>query len=373
MRFTYGEIPEGIAGTDVTVAEMNRLVKEGLKNPLIRLTALKIIRDAGIKARDFTGEIRAVFDWVLANIRYTKDPHKLEMVHSPDVVLRMRVGDCDDTSILLASLLQSLGHQTRFKVISSVDPTSFNHVYAQVKAGNRWLSLDATVPNAKPGWESPKIYNSKVYELEGEMNGLGQEAGPHPAEVREIVQQAKPGSAATLYLPGEELLPHITAFLRSDLKDALVMRQVGRRELMNQLEYLMSGRADSELSPVQIDAAITVLSEAIRFIDNSLGYKVDITLKGLAGLEDLGWPLFDKMGDAVKKTVRFVSKNVTVEGETPEQVIVENPPGSPENAPEITVDMQTGMAGYLKNPLYVVPAALVGLVILSRVLRRRRR
>lgn len=373
MRFTYREIPEGIAGTDVTVAEMNRLVKEGLRNPLIRLTALKIIRDAGIEGRDFAGEIQAVFDWVLANVRYTKDPYKLEMVHSPDVVLKMRAGDCDDMSILLAALLQSLGHQTRFKVISSVDPETFNHVYAQVKAGNRWLSLDATVPNARPGWESPKIYNSKVYELEGEMNGLGQEAGPHPAEVEEIVGRGRAGPAATLYLPGDELLPHITAFLRSDLKDALVMRQVGRRELLNQLEYLMSGRADSELSPVQIEAAITVLSEAIRFIDSNPGYKVDITLKGLAGLDDLGWPLFEKMGDAVKKSVDFVSRNVTVEGETPQQVVVENPPGSPENAPEITVDLQTGMAGFLKNPLYVGGAALIGLVILSQILRKRRR
>ena len=256
MKFTYQEIPEGIAGTDVTVAEMNRLVKEGLKNPLIRLTALKIIKDAGVKGRDFNGEIRAIFDWVVANVRYTKDPYRLEMVHSPDVVLRMRVGDCDDMSILLASLLQSLGHETRFKVISSVDRASFNHVYAQVKAGNRWLSLDATVPDARPGWESPNIYNSKVYELEGEMYGLGQEAGPQPAEAAEIIQQSRSGPAGTLYLPGEELLPHITAFLRSDLKDALVMRQVGRRELLNQLEYLMSGRADSELSPIQIQAAM---------------------------------------------------------------------------------------------------------------------
>ena len=367
MNFSYREIPDGIAGTDATVEEMNALVRAGLRNPLIRLTALKIIQSGGIAARDFSGEINAVFNWVKRNIRFTKDPYRLEMVHAPDVILQLKAGDCDDVSILLAALLQSLGHRTRFKVIASMDPGTFNHVYTQVFHNGKWLSLDPTVSVSTPGWESPRIYGSKTYELGGVDMNLGQ----IPKEIDELVEispnaRAGPGTA---YISAEDALPHITAFLRADLKDALVMRQVSRGELVKQLEYMMSSRADRELSPVQIRAAITVLSEAIRYIDSNPEYRMDISLSGLAGLEDLGWPIFEKIGGAVKKTVKFITDNVEVEGETPpEKVVITNPPGSPENAPETTVDMKGGSP--LTIPLILAGTLLVGAIAIPRLRRK---
>ena len=52
-------------------------------------------------------------------------------------------GDCDDQSVLVASLLESIGHPTRFIAIG-FGPANYQHVFAETKVGNKWLPVETT-------------------------------------------------------------------------------------------------------------------------------------------------------------------------------------------------------------------------------------
>lgn len=148
-------IADGRAGTIETLKLMTQLVKEGKKAPAIRNQALFLIQD--LHQKDFPGEINALFEFVRDDIRYVMDINNVETVHMPEIVLAKRAGDCDDKSILLASLLESIGHPTRFKAIAmSLD--DFCHVYVQTRLGPRWVSLDATEDHPM-GWEPGGFVN----------------------------------------------------------------------------------------------------------------------------------------------------------------------------------------------------------------------
>ena len=69
----------------------------------------------------------------------------------PDVTVYIGQGDCDDKSLLVASLLLSIGHPSRF---IAVGPESgvYDHVYVQTKIGNNWFGVETT-ENVIFGWE----------------------------------------------------------------------------------------------------------------------------------------------------------------------------------------------------------------------------
>jgi len=56
------------------------------------------------------------------------------------------VGDCDDVSIFLASLLKSLGYRVKFVAIATKrnDP-NFYHVFTDVMISGQWFRFDPTV------------------------------------------------------------------------------------------------------------------------------------------------------------------------------------------------------------------------------------
>lgn len=106
-------------------------------------------------------EVRACYFYVVNNIRYTQDPNGVEMLQTPVATLEIEQGDCDDMCVLLASLLEALGHPTRFVAASfdATQPDTFSHVFLQTITPdcNRWLSLDPTEPEEKIGWQPPDI------------------------------------------------------------------------------------------------------------------------------------------------------------------------------------------------------------------------
>ena len=107
------KIPEGYPGTLSTVEHIQKLIREGAKNFRVRQTAIDILFARGVRAKDYVGEIKALFEWVQQNIRYTKDTFRLEVLHSARRMLELRAGDCDDFSILLGAMLEAIGHPVR--------------------------------------------------------------------------------------------------------------------------------------------------------------------------------------------------------------------------------------------------------------------
>lgn len=153
-----GELPPGESGTAATLQLMRRMVNRYKRSSAIREAALSLI--AGLRPKDWRGEINAVFVFVRDHIRYTRDIRGLETLQVPEVTLDLSAGDCDDKSTLLATMLESIGHPTRFVAVGYKSPGNYSHVYVETRLGPRWLTLDATMPH-ELGW-SPRSPVSRL-------------------------------------------------------------------------------------------------------------------------------------------------------------------------------------------------------------------
>lgn len=141
-------IPAGKAGILVTLKLMRALVRDFKKHPKIRQTALDLVCD--LPPKSWGTEIRTLYYFVRDEIRFVRDINGVETVHTPIALLEIRQGDCDDKSVLLAALLESIGHPTRFVAVGR-RPEVFEHVYVETKMGSQWVALDAAEPKY-PGW-----------------------------------------------------------------------------------------------------------------------------------------------------------------------------------------------------------------------------
>lgn len=91
---------------------------------------------------DYAGEARELFHFARDNIRYLQDVRDVETVQTPDVTLQFRTGDCDDKSLLLAALLESIGHPARFCAVAYAAPGEFEHVFVETKIGTVWIPCE---------------------------------------------------------------------------------------------------------------------------------------------------------------------------------------------------------------------------------------
>lgn len=155
-------ISSGNSGTRETMRFMRSLIRDGRKHPAVRAQTLALINNFPQKA--YAQEIRAIFNFVQNNIRYVKDTRGVELLHQPDKLLIIGQGDCDDKTILLCSMLESIGHPTRLEAIAQKDKYNFGHVFCSTKLANRWLALDATEPQP-PGWRPSRAIKRYVMNI----------------------------------------------------------------------------------------------------------------------------------------------------------------------------------------------------------------
>lgn len=144
-----GSLPPDSAGTNTTLRLMSGLVKKFKRDPLMRDTAISLI--AGLRPRDWSGQTKRLYEYVRDQITYVRDVRGVETLQTPPVTMELEAGDCDDKSVLLATLLESIGHPTRFVATGYQQPDTFSHVYVESLVGARWIPLDATMPRPF-GW-----------------------------------------------------------------------------------------------------------------------------------------------------------------------------------------------------------------------------
>jgi transglutaminase-like putative cysteine protease len=143
MHGTLSGLPRGAAGIRETLNRMRELVRRYKKDLRIRHQALTIVD--GLPPKAWGREARALQKWVQQNIRYVRDVRGVETVYSPARMLEIRQGDCDDQSVLLAAMLESIGHPTRFVAVG-FSPFSFSHVYLESRIGHHWVPLETINP-----------------------------------------------------------------------------------------------------------------------------------------------------------------------------------------------------------------------------------
>jgi Transglutaminase-like superfamily len=162
MQMRAYHLPPGDAGVLRTVNRMESLVAgpEGVASPVVHETVRKAIRGS---VRDVT-EIDAWFEFVKGAIEFRGEAE--ETLQSPEVTLKLRSGDCDDLSMLIAAGMRSLGYETAFRTVATPDSGGeFSHVYAVVKdkQTHKWIAIDPTVDESYPGWEPPEATRERTF------------------------------------------------------------------------------------------------------------------------------------------------------------------------------------------------------------------
>jgi hypothetical protein len=209
-------IPSGYPGTLKTVEHIRDLIKQGAKDFHVRQTAIDILLQRAVKPKDYLGEIKALFEWVQQNVRYTKDTFRIEVLHSARRMLKLRAGDCDDIAILLGAMLEAIGHPVRL-VITGADPLRqdvFSHIFLEVFHKGRWIPLDATMPYPM-GW-APRTLVKKTIAIgrspnmlseHNELQGIGV---PAPDWLKELIRSVRRGAI----LPNDPRVKSLCDLLR---------------------------------------------------------------------------------------------------------------------------------------------------------------
>jgi transglutaminase-like putative cysteine protease len=147
-------IPTGSAGIADTLNRMVKLVREYRRNPTVRQLAVEIRQAARVPSKDWLGEVRALHRFVRSYITYVRDVRDVETLQTPLHTLQNRAGDCDDQSLLLASLLEAIGHPTKFVAMGFSTPEQFSHVLTETLIGTRWIPAETTL-DRPVGWSPP--------------------------------------------------------------------------------------------------------------------------------------------------------------------------------------------------------------------------
>lgn len=169
----------GYPGLDSVLQTASKLVTKYTGDERIRSLALHITRT--IRRHRQTGQpdlrnidaiASAIYTWMVRNVNYVRDPWDIERIQSPFVTIQQRAGDCDDHAILGAALLQSLGIQTGFRIVSRTG-RHFDHIYAVYHSPTGWKSFDTTVLK-HPGYEFDERLIKKSRHVTNQLpEGLG--------------------------------------------------------------------------------------------------------------------------------------------------------------------------------------------------------
>lgn len=163
---TTEHLPSGIAGTRRTLDVMAAAVRGelgpdfvGYRSESIRQFANQVC--SGVQRHE--GELGTLFFFVRDRVQYRLDPVQVERVQDPAQTLQLGSGDCDDKCVLLAALLASIGHVTRF-VVQAQQAVQFDHVYCETwlpAPVAHWIAVDPTAdgragrPLGNLGWRNP--------------------------------------------------------------------------------------------------------------------------------------------------------------------------------------------------------------------------
>lgn len=158
---TLGTLPPGRAGTAATLKEMVKLARQYKKDSGVREVAARLV--ANLPQYDRLGEIRALHAFVRDSIRYTNDIKGVETLQTPKATLELGIGDCDDKSTLLASLLESIGRPARFVALALNGSQGFSHVLCEARYGppGKWLPLE-TIRPVEAGWYPANVTKKMI-------------------------------------------------------------------------------------------------------------------------------------------------------------------------------------------------------------------
>jgi transglutaminase-like putative cysteine protease len=110
-------------------------------------------------ARDKASLAATLYEFARDQVAYIDHPWQMQVVQDARRTLQLRTGDCVSKSVLLSTLLASLGIGSRFVAQASTVLGGFDHVYVEAFLQDGvWLALDPTAdgkdgrPAGAVGW-----------------------------------------------------------------------------------------------------------------------------------------------------------------------------------------------------------------------------
>jgi hypothetical protein len=176
---TSRPLPEGDEGVAQTIATMNQLVDDAVKDPAVNRYAVDIVRN--IPAFQPDADIlraQAIYQNVMENFAYVQDPigplGPKETLRPVRELLDLKAGDCDDLSMLIAALCGTVGYETRFITVAA-DPehsSQFSHIYPEVLASGKWIAMDCARPGAHFGAQPQGAFRVQIWPVPARVNPL---------------------------------------------------------------------------------------------------------------------------------------------------------------------------------------------------------
>ena len=119
-------------------------------HPLLMQWASDFLREYDVPERDPEALARAVQQYAQTHIKFFRE--RPERFASPLRTIEWGFGDCDDKSILIATLLRSFRVPVRLKFVrweqKKLDGgvKRISHVYPEVQLGGQWHALESVHP-----------------------------------------------------------------------------------------------------------------------------------------------------------------------------------------------------------------------------------
>jgi hypothetical protein len=202
---------KSISGYKDTLLEMAKLVKKSALEPKVRQLAVEIAgntENISPRSRNRLIIAKKIFNYVQRNIRYQRDPKFSELLMDAGNVLKSRSGDCDDFTILICSLLESIGLDSVF-IIYKIQADAFSHISAGVRIQGKIFTMDAINKEEPFGWETDyrekQIIDFKQFEGFKQMNDFSDFAG----------RNSYTGAYKRFY-KGQSLYPYEAQLLRAN-------------------------------------------------------------------------------------------------------------------------------------------------------------
>lgn len=161
-----------IKSIDDRIKFIKQQIYKSLIDPEQKIRQLTAEVIAPCETKDYECYIAEIFFFVKGNVKYVRDYEGLDTYQTAYRTLQWGMADCDDFSILLASMLMSIGIPVKLRIIKTIKDTDWSHIY--ILAGlppqkpKHWIPLDASVKESYVGWEAPKhiIKEKKDFRVE---------------------------------------------------------------------------------------------------------------------------------------------------------------------------------------------------------------
>jgi hypothetical protein len=185
------------------LAVMRQIAMMRGRDPRIAKLAVSIFRSASAGPRDYQRQAAALLKWVQdpKNVYYVNEPG--ERLQDPLHTIKIGHGDCDDQSLLLCCLFESVGlpwklvlsgRNSKGDKVRHIEGTrvqtdvKWSHIYCMVGTPpfkpNRWYFCETTIVGVPLGWDVIDGDHSYLPEMAKTRSGPPQLAKPLPANGR---------------------------------------------------------------------------------------------------------------------------------------------------------------------------------------------